>query len=442
MHERDPLSEEYAARRPRSADLNRRGRSLFPAAGATHFTRVGAPFRPYIARAEGSRKWDVDGHEYVDYVMGHGALVLGHGHPAVVAAVQRQAALGLHYGDNHQLEVEWGERIRELVPTAERVEFFASGQEANLLAIRLSRIATGRRKILRFVRNYHGWADELAAPGAPGTVAEYVVQIPANDPSLLERHLATRDYALVMIEGGGGYLSGRLPTDWSFFQALPDVAQRTGTVLLLDEVVTGFREAPGGWQELLGIRPDLTTLGKAVSGGLPSGVLAGRADLFAPLSPGSPPDRLVIHGGTWNAVPVTCAAGIAALETYRGGAPQREAAAAAKLLRHQGNQMLRRLGVSARLFGRSVTHLYLGPCDPGLAGDDDPPTRDPALLVNPAVGPAHRRLDLHLLHRGIATMRGEAFVLSAVHSPADVEQTVAALESALVAMQAEGTLPD
>lgn len=442
MPERDPLSAEYAASRPRSAELNRRGRSLFPAAGATHFTRVGAPFRPYIVRAAGARKWDADGHEYVDYVMGHGALVLGHGHPAVVEAVQRQAALGIHFGDNHGLEVEWGERIRELMPVAERVEYFACGQEANLMAIRLSRIATGRRRILRFARNYHGWADELAAAGAAGTLAEQVTQIPANDLALVERHLGTREYALVMIEGGGGYLSGRLPTDWDFFRALPEVAKDTGTVMLLDEVVTGFREAVGGWQELLGLRPDFTALGKAVSGGLPCGVLVGRAELFAPLAPGTAPERQVTHGGTWNAVPVTCAAGIAACDTYRGGGPQRDTAGAAARLRREGNEMLRRRGMSARLFGRSVTHLYVGPLDDDPADDHQPPTRDPAKLVNPAAAPIHRRLDLHLLHRGVATMRGEAFILSAAHGPDEIAHTVTALEQALLAMQAEGSLPD
>jgi glutamate-1-semialdehyde 2,1-aminomutase len=440
MAEPDSLVEAYRRLRPGSVAWHQRARGLFAADGATHFTRVRAPFRPYIVRAQGSRKWDVDGNEYIDYVMGHGALVLGHGHPAVVAAIQAQAARGIHFGDNHPLEVEWAERIRELMPVAERVEFFACGQEANLMAIRLCRAFTGRRRVLRLRRNYHGWADELAAEGTPGAVAEYVTVIDSNDLGLLERQLATGEFAIVLVEGGGGYLSGRVPTEIGYFRALPDLARRHGTVLLLDEVVTGFREARGGWQEVVGIRPDLTVIGKAVSGGLPCGALLGRADLMQGLSPANPPERRVTHGGTWNAIPLTCAAGIAACEAYREGQPQRVMSETAARLRRLGNAMLRRVGVDGWLFGRSVVHIYLGPLDREPADDTMAPTTDPAKLVNPAHPALHGRLDLHLLHRGLATMRGEAFILSAAHTEADIERTVAALEESLLAMLEEGTL--
>src|SRR5688572_26469332 len=127
----DRLTETYLNTHRKSAERNARARGLFPAHGATHFARVRAPFRPYIVEAKGSRKWDIDGNEYVDYVMGHGALVLGHSHPAIVEAITRQAAKGIHFGDNHGLEIEWAERIQGLMPSAERIEFFASGQEAN-----------------------------------------------------------------------------------------------------------------------------------------------------------------------------------------------------------------------------------------------------------------------------------------------------------------------
>jgi glutamate-1-semialdehyde 2,1-aminomutase len=443
MSDLDPLIEAYRRQRPGSVEWHRRARELFAADGATHFTRVRAPFRPYIVRADGSRKWDVDGNEYLDYVMGHGALVLGHGHPAVTAAVQAQAARGLHFGDNHPLEVEWAELIRELMPGTERVEFFACGQEANLMAIRLCRAFTGRRRVLRLRRNYHGWADELAAEGTPGAVAEHVTVIDANDLELVTRQLASREFAVFLVEGGGGYLSGRVPTDVEYFRMLPDLTRRHGTVLLLDEVVTGFREARGGWQEVVGIRPDLTVVGKAVSGGLPCGALLGRADIMQGLNPANPPDRRVTHGGTWNAIPLTCAAGIAACQVYRGGTPQRVMSETAGLLRRLGNAMLRRLGVEGRLFGRSVVHIYLGPLDREPADDTMPPTTDLAKLVNPAQAPVHGRLDLHLLQREVATMRGEAFILSAAHSREDVERTVSALEESLVAMREEGTLvPD
>ncbi len=435
----DPAIETYRRHHPRSAELHTRATALFAAQGATHFSRVHNPYRPYIVRAEGSRKWDIDGHEYLDYVMGHGALVLGHSHPAVVEAIQRQAARGLHYGDNHPLEVEWAERIRGLMPAAERIEFCASGQEANQMAIRVARATTGRRKLLKFQHNYHGWADELAPKGAPGAVDDQVTVIPANDPGLVEHHLASREFAVVLVEGGGGRISGRAPTTVEFFQALPDLCRRHGTVLVLDEVVTGFREAPGGWQSVVGITPDLTTIGKAASGGLAAGALLGRADLLAVLSPSAPAERRVVHGGTWNAVPISCAAGIAACDLYPGGLPQRTARARADRFRRDANAMFRRIGAPARCYGRSAVHLYLGSIDHDSADDTGAPAAT-AKLMDPASTPMYQRLDLHLLERGIATMRGEAMCFSAAHSEADVDRTVEAFESAIGTLIEEGGL--
>jgi len=437
---KDPLIEAYQRAHPKSAEWHARARGLFPADGATHFARVRAPFRPYITRAQGSRKWDVDGNEYVDYVMGHGALVLGHGHPAVVEAVRAQAGRGIHFGDNHGLEVEWADRIRSLMPSAERVEFFASGQEANLMGIRIGRVFTGRKRLLKFKHNYHGWADELAGEGSPGAITDHVTVIPANDLGLVEKELAGGQYAVILIEGGGARVAGRVPIEPEFYRALPELARRHGTVLLLDEVVTGFREAAGGWQGVVGIKPDLTSIGKAASGGLPSGLLIGRADILAMLSPQTAADRLVSHGGTWNAVPLTCAAGIAACDLYRDGAPQRAARESADYLRREANAMLRRLGAQARLYGRSVVHIYVGRLDREPPNDEHPPTLDPGRLMDPKTAPTYKRLDLHLLHRGVSTLRGEALCVSAVHARADAEATVAALEQSICAMLDEGSV--
>ena len=304
----------------------------FAARGATHFARVHVPFRPYITHAAGSRKWDVDGHEYIDYVMGHGALVLGHSHPDIVRAVQEQAAKGLHYGDNHELEIEWSALIRQLMPTAERIEFCASGQEANAIGLRLGRAVTGRKKILRIRGNYHGWLDELTNVDLPGVVAPEVALVPPNDLAALEERLAARDIAVLLVEGGGGFLAGKIPTQISWYKALPELARKYDTVFMLDEVVTGFREAKGGWQEVVGITPDITSIGKAVSGGMASGALLGRADLFQPLDPDRAA-KVISHGGTWNAVPITAAAGIAACNLYLDGEPQRVALASGIAIR-------------------------------------------------------------------------------------------------------------
>jgi len=283
----EKLVEEYKKTHPGSQKLHERAVNVLAANGATHVARIFDPFRPYITHAKGSRKWDVDGNEYIDYVMGHGSLILGHSHPAVVQAVQEQMAKGVHYGENHEMEVEWAELIKTMMPMAERVEFCACGQEANMMAIWLSRVFTGRKKILRLEENFHGWTDELVIKG-PGIVASEVSIIPFNDLNKVEEELAKREYAILMTEGGGAHMSGQVPVDTNFVRALPELTRKYGTVWLLDEVVTGFRDAPGGWQSLVGVKPDLTTLGKCVGGGLPVGALAGRADIMEALSPKTP----------------------------------------------------------------------------------------------------------------------------------------------------------
>jgi glutamate-1-semialdehyde 2,1-aminomutase len=378
-----------------------------------------------MTHALDARSWDLDGNEYIDYVMGHGALLLGHGHPAILDAVRRQLAHGVHLGSNQALEIEWASLIRGMMPSAERIEFFASGQEANLMGIRLARVSTGRSRVVRFRSMYHGWADELQGPGPAGTVADQVDILPGFDLALLERTMARREHAVALVEAGGGHLGGRHPVPLEFYRGLPDICRAAGTVLLLDEVVTGFREGPGGWQQVVGITPDLTTVGKAVSGGIACGVLLGRADLFSPLDPDSPPGRLVVHGGTWNAAPLACAAGVAACRLYQDGAPQRAARAAGEQLITRGNRLLSELGIAGSFYGRSVVHFLLGK-------PETPPAETAA---------AHRRLDLHLLQRGVSSLMGEAFVFSAAHTGAELDRTHAALDGALKAMRDEGSLP-
>ena len=187
------IVEAYKMKHPKSAALHEKAVKNFAAAGATHSGRVLEPFRPYVTHALGSRKWDVDGNEYIDYVLGHGALILGHSHPSVVKAAQAQLAKGMHYGENHEQEVEWAELIKSMMPAAEKVEYCACGQEANLMALRLARIFTRRKKILRFEENFHGWAGEVAPENSGGVVSPEVTIIPMNDLNLVEKELATRE---------------------------------------------------------------------------------------------------------------------------------------------------------------------------------------------------------------------------------------------------------
>jgi len=434
------LIKEYKRTHPGSQKLHERAVNAFAANGATHQSRILNPFRPYITHAKGSRKWDVDGNEYIDFVMGHGTLILGHSHPAIVKAVQEQMVKGVHYGENHELEVEWAELIRSMLPMAGRVEFCSCGQEANMMAIRLGRAFTGRRKVLRFEENYHGWADELAQLGCAGAVADQVNIMPFNNLNRLEEELAKKEYGVLLSEGGGAHMDGQVPMDIDFVRALSNLAHKYGTVWVLDEVVTGFRDAPGGWQSMVGVKPDLTTLGKCVGGGLPVGAVAGRADIMEALNPETPSERRVDHPGTWNANPLLCSAGVAACKLYQGGEPQNAARQRADYLREKGNKVLKERNINGRLYSRTIVHFYLGPIDYEPPDDTMPPTRDIEKIMAPTAATMQSRLCLHLLQRGVATMDGEIFILSAAHTKEDIDQTIEAFSDSLDAMIAEGTL--
>lgn len=435
------LMQEYIRKHPGSEKLHERAVKFFSANGATHAARILDPFRPYITHSEDVRKWDVDGHEYIDYVMGHGALILGHGHPEWVKAVQEQVAKGVHFGENQQLEIEWAELIRSMMPVAERVEYCACGNEANMLGIRLARLFTGREKVLRFAENFHGWGDEVAMEGNAGLINPEVKVIKMNDINLVEKELATKEYAIVMTEGGGAHMAGQIPWDTEFIQALGDLAKKYGTLWLIDEVVTGFREDRGGWQSLVGVKPDLTSLGKCTSGGMAVGVIVGRADVFESFNPKAPAERYMRHTGTWNGNPLLCSAGVAACKMYLDGEPQKKAREMGTYLREKGNQILRKQNISGRLYGRTIIHLHFGPIDFEPDNEYSPPTKDVSRIVSKEMAAVKTLLGLHLMHRGIATMGGRSFILSSVHTKQDIDQTMEAFASSIDDMLAEGVLP-
>jgi len=440
------IAKEYIRAHPKSQKLHERAVKVFAADGSTHAARILDPSRPYITHAKGSRVWDVDGNEYIDYKMGGGSLLLGHSHPDVVRAVQEQIGKGALYHENHELEIEWAELIKSMMPSTERVEFLACGQEANIMAIRLARIFTGRRKVLRFERNFFGWADELAPPDALGVLADEVKVIPGNDLNLLKEELATKKYAILMMEGGGALVAGRVPWEDKFVQAVPGLTQKYGTVWLVDEVITGFRFSPGGWQAILDVRPDLTSLGKCLAGGLPGGALVGRADIMDALKPKAPPQRFLQHWGTWNGNPLSSAAGIAACKLYRTGKVQEKVDQLGAYLRKRGNQVLKEKGINGRLYGsKSIIHLYLGPIDYEPSDDTMPPTRDVDKLIGGTTSmggtPVMERMGLHLLQRGVACFSFELFFfLSSAHTEEDIDQTIKAFGDSIDAMIAEGTL--
>lgn len=438
------IVDEYRKKHPASVRLHERALTLFTANGATHSARIFDPFRPYITHARGSKKWDVDGNEYIDFTMSHGALLLGHSHPEVVQAVQDQMAKGVQYGESHELEIEWGEAVKSIIPSAERVEFVACGNEADMMALRLGRVFTGRKKVLKFEEHFHGWNDHLARPGSAGVLPEdnmiNTITIPANDLNRVERELAKREYAVLITEAGGAHMGGQIPLDEGFTRALPELTHRYGTIWVLDEVVTGFRELTGSWQGVVGVTPDLTTLGKCVSGGLTAGAVVGRADIMDAFNPSRPVEQRIIHSGTWNANPLTAAAGVAACRLYQTGEHQKRAAEAGSYLRGQANRVLKEKGIEGRFYGRNILYLYLGPADFEPADDTLPPTKDVEKLVQRQNQPIINQLMLHLLQRGVACLRASLWIMSSVHTKEDIDHAIEALADSFDALVAEGTL--
>src|SRR5688572_8343617 len=264
MHE---IEAEYRRKHPTSAQLSSEAVQVFPS-GLTHDTRKFDPFPIYVDRAQGSRKWDADGNELVDYVMGHGALITGHGHPDVVAAVQKQAAQGTHYGASHRLEIEWAKQIIDLIPSGEKVRFHSSGTEATMMAIRLCRAFTGRTKLIKFEDHFHGWHDVVSGatvpdddvPAAFGVARQFMetlYSLPPGDIDSVRRTLREDDdIAAVIVEPTGAHY-GQSPMPSSFLHELRQATQEAGVLLIFDEVVTGFRISAGGAQQRYGVMPDL-----------------------------------------------------------------------------------------------------------------------------------------------------------------------------------------
>ena len=438
------IIDEYRRKHPGSVRLHERALPLFAANGATHSARILEPFRPYITHAKGSRKWDVDGNEYIDFTMCHGALLLGHSHPDVVKAVQDQMAKGVQYGENHELEIEWGELVKAIIPSAERVEFVACGNEADMMALRLGRVFTGRKKVLKFEEHFHGWNDHLARPGSAGVLPEdnivNTVTIPASDLNRVEEELRKKEYAVLITEAGGAHLGGQVPLEGDFVRALPELAHKYGTIWVLDEVVTGFRELTGSWQGVVGVKPDLTTLGKCVSGGLTAGAIVGRDDIMDAFNPRRPIEQRIVHSGTWNANPLTAAAGVAACRLYQTGEHQKKAAEAAGYFREQANRVLKEKGIEGRFYGRNIIHLYLGPVDFEPADDTLPPTKDVERLMQRQHQPILSQLMLHLLQCGVACFSSVTCVMSSAHTKEDIDYTAKALADSFDALVAEGTL--
>jgi glutamate-1-semialdehyde 2,1-aminomutase len=279
----------------------------------------------FIREASGAYLIDEDGKRYIDYVASWGPMILGHAHPAVIRAVQETAARGLSFGAPTELEIRLADRICEVMPSVELVRMVNSGTEATMSAIRLARGFTSRDKIIKFEGCYHGHADSLlvkagsgaltlgvpTSPGVPAALAEYTITLQFNDPDAIEdvfRKIGN-EIACIIVEPVAGNMNCVPPVP-GFLETLRTLCDRYGSVLIFDEVMTGFRVALGGAQQHYGVRPDLTTLGKVIGGGMPVGAFGGRRDIMEHIAPLGP----VYQAGTLSGNPVAMAAGLANLE--------------------------------------------------------------------------------------------------------------------------------
>ena len=420
----------------RSSELFNRAKRVLPG-GVNSPVRAfravgGTPF--FVAHGHGSSLADVDGEEYLDYVCSWGALILGHAPPVVLDAVRAAAGRGWTYGAPCEAEVDLAEEVRQRMPSLEMMRFVNSGTEATMAAVRLARAATGRDIIIKFEGCYHGHADSFLvkagsgvatlglpdSPGVPAALAGLTLTAPFNDARSvadLFREHADR-IAAVIVEPYVGN-AGFIPPESDFHPALRSLCDRHGALLIFDEVMTGFRVAAGGAQERLGVKPDLTTLGKIVGGGFPVGVYGGRADLMKRVAPEGP----VYQAGTLSGNPVAMAAGLATLrETSKPGFYE--------TLNRRTDRLVSGLQNAARRNGVAVTTGHAGSMwglyfTPGpVRSYADARQSDTALFA---------RWHKAALARGVflAPSAFEAGFVSAAHSEADIDFTIEQLDAAL-----------
>lgn len=304
----------------KSRELYERAQNVLAGGVSSEFRKYSYPHPLFYERGEGSRLWDVDGNEYLDFTLSQGPLILGHSHPEVLQAVEEASQKGQLFAGQYLQEVQLAETLQRLIPGAERLRFSLSGSEADHAALRLARAITKRPKFIRFEGHYHGWLDNAAfavskpgpepwTEGLPPRIFEEAIVLPWNDLSLVEQTLAacSRDIAAIITEPVMCN-NGCIPPEPGFLQGLRALCDRHGCLLIFDEVITGFRLGMGGAQKFFGVTPDLAIFGKAMASGYPISVLAGRAEHMAWIAEGR-----VIHAGTMNSGQSSVAAAAATL---------------------------------------------------------------------------------------------------------------------------------
>ena len=401
------------------------------------FRAVGGTPR-FFERASGAHLWDADGKRYIDYVGSWGPMVAGHTHPAVVDAVSQAAAQALSFGAPTEREIELAEAICRAIPSVELVRLVSSGTEATMTAIRLARGHTGRSAIVKFEGCYHGHADSLlvkagsgaltfgnpSSAGVPPETAAHTVVLDYNDVTQVRALFAARggEIAGVIVEPVAGNMNLVLPAP-GFLEALREECTRHGAVLIFDEVMTGFRVATGGAQERYGIRPDLTTLGKVIGGGLPVGAVGGHRAIMGKIAPLGP----VYQAGTLSGNPVAVAAGLATLKLVQAPGFQPKIEATTRALVEGLAREAKKAGaaVSAQSIG-SMFGLYFRAAPPASFAEVMQCDKD-----------RFNKFFHHMLERGVylAPSAYEAGFVSAAHGEAEIEATLAAARESFAAVR-------
>ena len=387
----------------------------------------------FFERAAGAYLWDVEGKRYIDYVGSWGPMVAGHTHPAVVEAVQEAASRALSFGAPTAAEIELAEALCRLVPSLEAVRLVSSGTEATMTAIRLARGFTGRSLIVKFEGCYHGHADALlvkagsgaltfgnpSSAGVPAEAAAHTLVLDYNDGSRVKKLFAEkgREIACVIVEPVAGNMNLVLPAT-GFLQALREECTRHGALLIFDEVMTGFRVARGGAQARFGIRPDLTTLGKVIGGGLPVGALGGRREIMQKLAPLGP----VYQAGTLSGNPIAVAAGLATLKIVQSEKFQEN-------VERKTQALVEGLAAQAREAGVTFSSQSIGSMF-GIYFRNAPPRSFAEVMQ--CDRERFKRFFHAMLERGVylAPSAYEAGFVSAAHGDAEIEATLAAARAA------------
>jgi glutamate-1-semialdehyde 2,1-aminomutase len=437
---RDPKSAASPSSRSRSDELFGRAQKILVGG-------VNSPVRAFravggtplvIERAHGSRLWDADGREYLDYVCSWGALILGHADPDVVSAVADQARRGTSYGMTSPLEIELGERIAGAVPSMERIRFVSSGTEATMSAIRVARGLTKRDLILKFEGGYHGHADSFlveagsglatlgisSSPGVPAALAQLTLNAPYNDVAAVEKIFAQRagEIAAVIVEPVAANMGVASPVP-GFLEALRKITERDGALLIFDEVITGFRLTYGGAQKVFGIHPDMTVLGKIIGGGLPVAAYGGRREIMEMIAPLGP----VYQAGTLSGNPLAMRAGLATLPKLEASGFYDGLNKKAERLAHGLRAALQESGVPGQVntAGSLLTLFFAGE-----------PVRDYAAAKKSDTA-RFAAFFREMLGRGILLppSQFEALFVSAAHTDDDIEHTLSAARKSLQAVR-------